>query len=76
MTIPAEEFPKIPVVPNQHQFLKPSADGVPEARRLLPGADAGTENGNLSGFVIENSGAPLFSAKHRSSSLPALGPDR
>ena len=59
-----EELRKIIAVPNQHQVVEFPADRVLESRHLFAGADAGTDNWDLAGFIIDRRMFPLSSAKH------------
>ena len=63
--IPAEEVLKVPLVPDQHQLLELSGGQVLKARHLLPGADAGADDGDLPRLVILDGGLLFtFSKQH------------
>ena len=63
--VSAKELQKIPVVPDQHQFLKSAAGSIFKPRHLLAGADAGADDGDFPAAVIGNSFRLFPSAKHQ-----------
>ena len=61
--IPAEKLREVFIVTDQHQFLKFAA-GVFEARDLFAGANTGSNDRDLSAFIIRDLCQPFSSAEH------------